>query len=114
MQIHETSEWQVECENVGLHLSNLLFLAGRRQTAAAVIELIRSVPRKLEDAGKAPSESLFARCSVDALKKRPKYCDEMFETVCTYLEHLMTLPPSKRDMLEASFVGVILGYGMGG
>jgi hypothetical protein len=114
METNDTQWWQTECEKAVRILSNLLHLAGRRQTGSAVIEVLRLALRTPEEMDKDSTDSLLARCFEEAqLRKHP--CDAMmFREVCEHLQYLMVMPPYRRAMLEASVAGVVLGWGMGG
>jgi hypothetical protein len=37
----------------------------------------------------------------------------MYENIVSFPNHLMEMPPERRRILEASVVGVLLGWGMG-
>jgi hypothetical protein len=108
------SQWQSECERAVRILSNLLQLAGRRQTASAVIELMRTAPRTPEELDKVLTDSLVCRSVKEAFDRVRPSDRMMFDEVCGYISDLTTMPPSRRSMLEASVAGTFLGWGMGG
>jgi len=106
--------WQAECEKAVRILSNLLHLAGRRQTGSAVIELLRTAPRTPEEMDKVLTDSLLCRCTKEAFDSARPSDQRMFHEICTYISCLTKMPPSRRSMLEASVAGTFLGWGMGG
>jgi hypothetical protein len=110
----DCEKWQTECEKAVRILSNLLHLAGRRQPAAAVLDLLRSVPRTPEEIDSVSTDSLLCQCVAEA-SDRVRPCDRtMLGEVHDYLRHLAKMQPDGRALLEASIAGVFLGWGMGG
>ncbi len=106
--------WQAECEKAVRVMLNLLHLAGRKQTASAVLELVRTAPRTPEEIANASVSSLFCR-SVFEANEWAAPCDKrMFDEVRRYINYLAEMSPSRRSLLEASVAGALLGWGMGG
>jgi uncharacterized Zn finger protein (UPF0148 family) len=104
--------WQGECEKAVRMVSNLLTLAGRWRGQAAIIELLRSVPRTAEDVRKLPENSLLARCAAEAFERKTERNARMMDEIVDYLKYLVGMEPHRRAMLEASVAGVFLGSAM--
>jgi len=114
MEPNDTPEgWQAECERAVLNISNLLYLAGRRQTGTAVLEMMRSAPRTPQEMERLTKDSLLYRCALEITGQCKDGDFQMVHSIISFFEYLLTMPPSRRSMLEASVAGVMLGWGMG-
>ena len=102
--------WRVECERAAFHAGVLLRLANiPGGIAAAIVELIQTVPRSESDLDTLPETTLFARITRAAYRFHGD--TDSFRAASEYItEHLMQMPPERRRMLEASVTGVFMGW----
>jgi hypothetical protein len=104
--------WRVECERAVFHANVLLRLARiTGGTMAAVVELIRTVPRSRKDVDNMSTGGLFFRIALEADRLRGN--DELFRSAMGYFGELMEMAPERRSRIEASVTGVLMGFMMG-
>jgi hypothetical protein len=102
--------WRVECERAAFHAGVLLRLANiPGGIAAAIVELIQTVPRSENDLDGLSETTLFARITRAAYRFHGD--TDSFRAASEYItEHLMKMPPERRRMLEASLSGAFMGW----
>jgi hypothetical protein len=100
-------EWQAECEELVASISRLLYAADRRWAASAVIELLRSLPRTPDEI-KINSDTLFGRLCCEAIDTHAAELRKVAE----FVKQFATISSIRREMLEASVIGTLLGWGM--
>ncbi len=109
---NNAAAWQSECQNVVVRLANLLSATKRELNGLALIELVRQLPRSEEEISKLlDAKMLLARCLNDTIDN-----DSVGEAkeFALFARRIAALSTERRELLEASVVGVIMGMGMVG
>lgn len=106
------TKWQSECNRAVFFASELLRLARRRASVSAVIEIIRTAPRNNAERENPNLDAFFVQCFLDAHRLEDRILPERHPQLRDYfMEHLLSMKPARRRLLEASIAGSLIGYG---
>jgi hypothetical protein len=97
------ADWQAGCEGIVLGLCEMLRATGRGVCPAAVIEMLRGIPREGEN---VKETSLFYRCAKEYGGKADG------RSKIEGVSEVMRMPEPRRSIVVASIIGSLLGWGM--
>ncbi len=108
----DLTRWQRECELAAFIASFLLRLTRRSYASSAAIEILRTIPRSIDEMVEGVEQGLFWRLLMEAVERREPD-DKDLDLFRGLVEGYMELPKSRRAFIEASVIGSLIGAGTG-